>query len=240
MRLIRAHYAWVLAGLFAVVLASHVLVPISIYRRALFGVVAFLALLPWLPIWFRGFRGWTYYDKVAAGFFAFSLTIKLLPGGYFPPFYSGIAGWTLKVDKTSPLAISGLKFIRQDGQEIWMSNGITSPQNFLYRQISQCESQGASVLKQCLGYYMDLYRYEFPYLSQGRFLSEKYLGAWAYPGHNPYRMLNYAAFPPNDIQEIISAIEEYDRKTLRLTRKIVLYRYRVADGALRFIKEPNP
>ncbi|MGE0201791.1 MAG: hypothetical protein AB7P76_12610 [Candidatus Melainabacteria bacterium] len=198
------------------------------YRRIAFGIAAGLALLPFLPAIIRGFRQSGYYGKVAIGFLAFSLLIRLIPGGYFPPFNNGIGGWTLDVKSKEPMLIAGIKLFSDTQAPLWFSNCITLPQSFLMRQHSSCMKQGEKPLKQCLGYYQKLYAYNYPSLREGYFASQRLLRNFSYPGHNPCRFLpGYKTLKPEQIREIAFVTERFDRKSLALLKEDVFYRFNV-------------
>lgn len=204
-------------------------------RRCLFSM--FCLLLTWQhgPLAWSKIQSFLqvggYYAKVTTAFLFVCVFIKLLPGAYFPPFFPGIPGWVLKVKAEKDLQLSGLKLIADNGQEVWYTNGITSPHNFFLRPISQYKKQDEK-LKQVLAWYFYLYQRQYPLLKQGIFPSQKYLGPWAYPGHNTYTMLNFKDVPPQSVHTIQMLTDRYDRKTLKFKDRKIKFSYDVRTGVL--------
>ena len=85
-----------------------------------------------------------------------------------------------------------------------------------------------------LAYYFKLYTQRYPVLKTGRMPNQSILGRFAYPGHNPYRMLPYGEFPPERIVEIAKLNDYYERGTDRLIKRVV---WRVYDTQTGRIKE---
>jgi hypothetical protein len=220
-----------LASLFFYILMHNL--PFLIYRRGL-TFILFLAIAFFyrkqIVTLFRETQG--YYLRTTLYFLAFSLLIKVLPGGYFPPFFAAIAGWTVQVNPDNPIVVPGLKLIREDGQSIWYSNGLTLPQNFFTRQMKACNNASDDELKSCLRYFHHLYIYSFPYLQQGKFRSQRYLGNWFHPAHKPCRMYPYREFPPESIVGLEYVIEKYDPDKQTLLNQEKVYQYNIQDEAL--------
>jgi hypothetical protein len=174
----------------------------------------------------------SYYVKVTILFFLFSLLVKILPGGYFPPFFSGIAGWVTNHPGEIPtISLSGLKLTKLNGDEIWYSSALISPQNFLWRQIDHVKADDeklASVMK----FYWEIYKTRYPILMKGANPNQRYLGNLAYPGHNPYIVLEYEKFDPRDIISIDYVSEVYDVKTRMLKGKSKDFRFDVVSAKI--------
>jgi hypothetical protein len=102
-----------------------------IFRRVSFfalALVVLFAIFPTIVAWFK--KSNQYYSRITFFFLAVSLGIKLIPGAYFPPFFGGIAGWTLTHDSRQNLALSGvqrsvhlvLQWAHIDYQFYWPTN----------------------------------------------------------------------------------------------------------------------
>ncbi|HEY9745076.1 MAG TPA: hypothetical protein V6C99_02535 [Oculatellaceae cyanobacterium] len=204
-----------------------------IFRRVSFfalALVVLFAIFPTIVAWFK--KSNQYYSRITFFFLAVSLGIKLIPGAYFPPFFGGIAGWTLTHDSRQNLALSGVQLVDQDGQFIWYSNGLTSPINFIGRQISKHRKKEETA-KQLLATYFRLYERSYPLLEKGYYASERYLGHLSYPEHNPCRHLPYQNFPPHRIAQLRLVRELYDPKTLAFQERIIEYEYFPKTGEFR-------
>lgn len=207
--------------------------PFLIFRRSAFFILCLVLMFVYrkqILTLFRDAKG--YYLRITLYFLAFSLFIKILPGGYFPPFFAAIAGWTVKVNPDNPIVVPGLKLIREDGQTIWYSNGLTMPQNFFTRQIKACNNASDEDLKSCLRYFHQLYIYSYPYIQQGRFRGQRYLGNWSHPAHKPSRMYHYIDFPPEKIVGFEYVIEKYDPYEDTLIKQEKVYEYNIQEDML--------
>jgi len=151
----------------------------------------------------------SYYRRVTIGFLGVSFLVKALPGGYFPPFYGGIAGWTtLSAGRTETFQIHGVQLVRDDGERIWLSNAFIEPANFVQRQTEYVMGK-VDGIPRLFNYYFLIYQRSYPDLLRNRYPTQALLGGFAYPGHNPYRMLNYRDFPP---KRILAIEEVYERR----------------------------
>ena len=200
-------------------------------RRVLFGIL----LLPLLPLlWkklFSRFSAAPVLEKLALLFLGVTLLMGMLPGGYFPPFYNGIAGWGIH---TSPnpkqVGVSGLQLVRDDGARQWFSHGVVSPINFHYRHLNgafkQSGPQGRDTVMQ---FYWKVYCYQYPILATGIMPNQKYLGTFSYPGHTPYRNIPYAAYPPERIVRIEWASEVHDSTTKERLRRHIAFTWTIPE-----------
>ena len=55
------------------------------------------------------------------------LLVVAVPGFYLPPFYDGIAGWTLHVDLTAGTVVGGFQLVRRDRKGVWYSSAFDNP-----------------------------------------------------------------------------------------------------------------
>jgi predicted DCC family thiol-disulfide oxidoreductase YuxK len=114
------------------------------------------------------------------------LLFCLIPGFIFPPFYGGIAGWTVSVDKSMPVAITGVRLVNDQNEEIWHNPAFLQPHTqkgrfrkaFLHSKRTHADYM-AFLLKN--------YRRIYPILEKGRLPHQVYIGAFAYPTHNLQR-----------------------------------------------------
>ena len=77
----------------------------------------------------------TYEVKLVIIFYEITLIMLWLPGGFAPPFYNGISGWTVKYKSFQKdiRYVHGIKLIRNDDVSVWMPYGVLSPINFVGR-----------------------------------------------------------------------------------------------------------
>jgi len=96
-------------------------------------VVFFTASAPlFVPLLLRVYRQFIsasqYNIKVTCFFLGMTLFMLWFPGGYLPPFYNGIAGWTFNPNEshknTEKRTVPGLQLVTEDGRRQWFSYGI--------------------------------------------------------------------------------------------------------------------
>ena len=188
---------------------------LAIFRRIYF---MFLTLpFLWIFFDFFKFRKETYENKITNGFLYLTLLCLVLPGLYLPPFFSGIQGWTTQIDKRENFAIDGVFLVRDDGKEIRFSRAIVSPINFVTRLNNYMLRSHPEKLDDLLTFYKESYIKRYDILEQGLVPSQKILGKFAYPTHNPHGNFDYSKFPPNRIKEIKLATKYYswDKKFIK-------------------------
>jgi len=163
-----------------------------------------IVLLPLLWIFFDyfKFRKESYDKKVTHGFLYIILLCIVLPGLYLPPFFTGIPGWTVEIDKKEPFTIDGVFLIRKDGKEIRYSRAIVNPVNFVSRLNQFFLVKHPDKVHDLLTFYKDVYIKRYDILKEGYMPNEQKLGKFAYPIHNPYGDFDYSKFPPDSIKEI--------------------------------------
>jgi hypothetical protein len=205
--------------------------PTVYLHKVSFFVFFSILIFPYLSKIYQWFARSSYYSKVAIGFLSFSVFIKVLPGGYFPPFFGGIAGWTYQNQPSNEIVMGGLQLVRKDGERIWFSNGFISPQNFIYRQVNVLLPEDETAIK-LFEYYLKLYSYHYPYLQKDHFANQRFLGKFTYPGHNPYKVLNYKDFPTESLDSFQIVTEKYDKKTKKLIERSIWTTYVIKDRKL--------
>lgn len=174
-----------------------------------------------------------FHEKLTIAFVAVTFAATILPGFYFPPFYDGICGWVSNPKRDGPVRLAGLKLVRDDGESIWFSHSLINPVNFIWRQDQYARDIGGDAFAELLGYYLTLYQNRYALLRDGKFPNQAVLGAFGYPGHNPYRMLPYDAFPPERIVEIAKLNEFYERGTDRLIERRISHVYDVKSKSIK-------
>jgi len=170
-----------------------------------------LVMLPLLWIFFDyfKFKKEKYKNKITYGFLYITLLCVVLPGLYIPPFFGGIQGWTVQLDKTKEFPIQGVFLVREDGKEIRYSRAIVSPINFVNRIDSFMVRSHPEKLEALLDFYEKTYIKRYDMLQKGLIPSQKYLGTFAYPTHNPVGDFDYSKFPPMSIKTIKMSIKYY-------------------------------
>ena len=161
--------------------------------------------------------------------------ITITPGFYFPPFFDGISGWAVTIEKDTPLYFHGYKLIRDDGEEAWYSNAFVSPVTQNGRFMSVLRRK----LKAEVRYEFLAKNYERIYsdLAKGKDPHQKILGRWAYPTHNLSKYSPvYKEFPPESIEKIVyvSVLKKRDGTPAKVT----LYEeYDVDTGHINVLQE---
>lgn len=174
-----------------------------------------------------------FHEKLTVAFVAVTFAATILHGFYFPPFYDGICGWVSNPNRDGPVRLGGLKLVRDDGASIWFSHSLINPVNFMWRQDQHARNTGGDAFAELLGYYLTLYQNRYGHLRDGKYPNQAVLGAFGYPGHNPYRMLPYDAFPPERIVEIAKLNEFYERGTDRLIERRISRVYDVKSKSIK-------
>ena len=203
-----------------VFISIHFVVISEIGNLVLFRKIYFMFLtLPFLWIFFDffKFRKETYENKITNGFLYITLLALVLPGLYLPPFFSGIQGWTTQIDKRENFTIDGVFLVRDDGKEIRFSRAIVSPINFVTRLNKYMLRSHPEKVSELLNFYKESYIKRYDILEQGLVPSQKILGKFAYPTHNPHGNFDYSKFPPERIKEIKLATKYYswDKKFVK-------------------------
>jgi len=175
-------------------------------------------MLPFLWIFFDyfKFRKESYEKKITHGFLYITLLCIVLPGLYLPPFFTGIPGWTVEIDKSKPFTIDGVFLIRNDGKEIRYTRAIVSPVNFVTRLNQFMLLKHPEKVNDLLKFYKDVYIKRYDTLKDGYMSNEQKLGKLAYPIHNPYGDFNYSKFPPSSIKEI-----RFSKKYYHWNKKLI-------------------
>jgi len=158
--------------------------------------------LLWIFFDFFKFKSETYEKKVTHGFLYLTLLCLVLPGLYLPPFFTGIPGWTVEIDKKEPFYIDGVFLVRDDGEEIRFSRAIVNPVNFVTRLNGYMLNSHPEKVEKLLTFYKQSYIKRYALLEKGYMPNERLFGKFAYPIHNPYGTFDYAKFPPSSIKEI--------------------------------------
>ncbi len=205
--------------LLAILLVIHFLFIAEITDIVLFKRIylMFITLpLLWIFFDFFKFKNETYYNQITHAFLYITLLSLVLPGLYIPPFFSGISGWTVQIDKDKKIAIDGVFLVRKDGKEIRYSRAIVSPINFLNRLNTYMLRAHPKKVSELLNFYKETYIKKYDLLKKGTLPSQKILGKWAYPTHNPQGNFDYSKFPPKSIKEIKLSTKYYswDKKFL--------------------------
>ncbi len=164
----------------------------------------------------------TYEIKLIIIFCKITLIMLWLPGGFAPPFFSGISGWTIKYKnfQREIRYVYGMKLIRNDDASVWMPYGVLSPINFVGRHYVTYKKKYPEYMDDLYKFYYSSYCYNFKILEKGFFPNQRYLKKFAYPGHNPSVMQDFKGFSPETIKSI-----SWVREKIRLKDKKVLSRY---------------
>jgi len=170
-----------------------------------------LIMVPLLWIFFDyfKFKKENYKNRITHSFLYITLLCVVLPGLYIPPFFGGIPGWTVQIDKSKEFPIQGVFLVRNDGKEIRYSRAIVSPINFVTRINGFMVRAHPEKVGALLEFYKQAYIKRYAVLEKGLIPSQKYLGKFAYPTHNPIGNFDYSTFPPESIKSIKMSIKYY-------------------------------
>lgn len=141
------------------------------------------------------------------------LVFAFFPGLYLAPFYGGIAGWTLTIDRARPVAVGGYKLVNAAGEEIWYNHAFFQPISQNGRFLRAFRASGMNNRK-FMEFMLENYARIYPSLERGRMPHEWALGKFAYPSHNlsDSNALDYVGrFAPNRIVAIRVVTEYYAR-----------------------------
>lgn len=141
------------------------------------------------------------------------LVFAFFPGLYLAPFYGGIAGWTLIIDRARPVAVGGYKLVNAAGEEIWYNHAFFQPISQNGRFLRAFRASGMDDRK-FMEFMFENYSRIYPSLERGRMPHEWALGRFAYPSHNlsDSNALDYVGrFAPNRIIAIRVVTEHYSR-----------------------------
>lgn len=184
-------------------------------------------------LYFKLISSRDYNIKLVSFFLGITLFMLWFPGGYLPPFYNGIAGWSFNAHEihssTSKRTIPGLQLVTEDGQRQWYSYGILSPINFVMRHHLAFTRKYPENIDDIYEFYFAVYCHNFGLLQSGYYPNQRYLGGLSYPGHTPYVKLEYQDFKPENIAslELVSEVRSVESKMVE--QRFVRYSYDVPD-----------
>ena len=186
-------------------------------------VAGFLAVFPLLGIAVDLYRNnRAQVGRVPAAVPFAILVFAFFPGLYLAPFYGGIAGWTLTIDRAQPVSVGGYKLVNEAGEEIWYNHAFFQPisQNGRFLRAFRAADLSDQNFMQFM---FENYAHIYPTLEGGRMPHEWALGRFAYPSHNlsDSNARDYVGrFAPNRIVEICVVTEYYSRdgKFLRVEK----------------------
>lgn len=130
------------------------------------------------------------FKRLLRLFSVISILIFIMPGFYLPPFFDGIAGWSVKKVETG-YALSSLRIKFNDASTAWFKGSFFNPLTMRGRPEMVIQTRDADFFRSgfgCLLY--DLYLEAFPSLNNGLLPTQKILGAYAYAPHSTDRMLS--------------------------------------------------
>jgi predicted DCC family thiol-disulfide oxidoreductase YuxK len=182
---------------------------------ALRRIIAFVAILPIIRLaWKVGIK----FQKdgsvgTVGAWIPFAICIfAFFPGIYIAPFYGGIAGWTLKVDRAQPVRVSGYQLVNLNGETVWFNHAFFQPISMdgrLERAFQRVDASGDKYMK----FIYETYARAYPKLKSGFMPHQFLLGNMAYPTHNLSKnnALDYSdKFSPELISKVIRVDEYYD------------------------------
>ena len=186
-------------------------------------VAGFLAVFPLLGLAVDLYRNnRAQVGRVPAAVPFAILVFAFFPGLYLAPFYGGIAGWTLTIDRAQPVSVGGYKLVNEAGEEIWYNHAFFQPisQNGRFLRAFRAADLSDQNFMQFM---FENYAHIYPILEGGRMPHEWALGRFAYPSHNlsDSNARDYVGrFAPNRIVEIRVVTEYYSRdgKFLRVEK----------------------
>ena len=127
--------------------------------------------------------------KVKNLFYLILLLVVTFPGFYIPPFYDGIPGWFYRVN-TDHENFSYFALRKFDGETILYSNAFFNPGNFPHRAQGYYEmTKKNNELEKLYTYLIRLYCDQWKYTKKGIYETNRFLGKFAFPGHNSYIFL---------------------------------------------------
>ena len=146
--------------------------------------------------------------------------MTIIPGFYMPPFYDGIPGWFYKTS-SSVESFSYFAIMNKKGDHILLSNAFFNPGNFPHRAQGYYEiTKKDKELKLLYEYLIKLYCNQWKYTKKGFYETQKYLGNFAFPGHNSYLFLeNYKNFESNNIPQFVTITAKNNDKSIKFEMK---------------------
>lgn len=146
--------------------------------------------------------------------------MTIIPGFYMPPFYDGIPGWFYKANPSQE-SFSYFAIKNKKGDHILLSNAFFNPGNFPHRAQGYYEATNKQKeLDLLYEYLIKLYCNQWEYTKKGIYETERYLGRFAFPGHNSYLFLdNYKNFDPKNIISIGQLNIVYKVKSLEVVER---------------------
>ncbi len=203
-----------------IIITNEFFIQVRFNRSFIFSIIVSPFLFYYLPIFFKNFLKSVYEKKIKNLFYAIILCMTIIPGFYMPPFYDGIPGWFYKAN-SSQESFSYFAIENKKGEHILLSNAFFNPGNFPHRAQGYYEATNKQKeLDLLYEYLIKLYCNQWEYTKKGIYETERYLGRFAFPGHNSYLFLdNYKNFEPQNIISIGQLNIVYNVKSLEVVER---------------------
>jgi hypothetical protein len=157
------------------------------------------------------------------------LAVLIVPGFVLPPFWDGIPGWRSgRVTTPKEAIINGYQLVRDDGASVWYSPSILGTITY-FGSWNNRASLSPETLREFEEFLWRRYKTNYPLLEQGRSPNQRYFGKLAFPHHTPFRMFDYAPFPPSRIRSIDFVTERFDVASGKLLERITTQSLKVRE-----------
>jgi hypothetical protein len=206
--------------IFFIIITNEFFIQVRFNRSFIFSIIVSPFLFYYFPIFFKKIRISIFEKKIKNFFYLIILSMTIIPGFYMPPFYDGIPGWVYKTS-SSVESFSYFAIKNKKGDHILLSNAFFNPGNFPHRAQGYYEvTKKDKELKLLYEYLIELYCNQWEYTKKGFYETQKYLGNFAFPGHNSYLFLeNYKNFEPKNIISIGQLSTIYEVESLKIIER---------------------
>ena len=203
-----------------ILITNEFFIQVRFNRSFIFSIIVSPFLFYYLPIFLKNFVKSVYEKKIKNLFYLIILCMTIIPGFYMPPFYDGIPGWFYKANPSQE-SFSYFAIKNKKGDHILLSNAFFNPGNFPHRAQGYYEATNKQKeLDLLYEYLIKLYCNQWEYTKKGIYETERYLGRFAFPGHNSYLFLdNYKNFDPKNIISIGQLNIVYKVKSLEVVER---------------------
>ena len=134
-----------------------------------------------------------------------------IPGLYIAPFFGGIAGWHVQIDKSDNFTTAAYVLINTDNEKVVLNHALLEPSSMMGRLEYAWIFSGRSK-EDFMKFLFDNYSRLYPIIKDGKLSHQRYLGGLAYPAHSlsDTDASIYENFSPEDIAFITETYYEID------------------------------
>ena len=134
-----------------------------------------------------------------------------IPGLHIAPFFSGISGWYVQVDKSKNFTTAAYVLTNNNYEKVVLNHALLEPGTQLGRLEGAWHNSGRSK-EDFMQFLFDNYSRLYPIIKTGKLSHQRLLGSFAYPAHafSDTDASIYKKFAPENVISITETYYEVD------------------------------